>query len=124
MKRERDGTVDLIEALKPVLTPNPALDLSIIVERGNLRFQSAEIDAPFAADRADIVLRFPLGMKPFEFDLALADSKQAERGTLKLVGWIDAGSLGPIFNSTSRIANGETMRRPLGCRSKPKAFVA
>lgn len=108
LKRRADGSIDLFEALKPILKPNPALDLTVLVERGDLRFRTEGFDAPFQADRAEISLRFPPGLKPLTFNLALADSKRPG-GRLTIDGWVDRGVPRPDFQL--RIANDNDGRR-------------
>ena len=59
VERLADGSVDLHEALRPILKPNPEFALTIKIEGCRFRFRSKELAEPVSSDAADITLHVP-----------------------------------------------------------------
>lgn len=59
VERLPDGSIDLHEAVRAILKPNPEFALTIKIERGMLRFRSEGLAEPLTSDLADITLEVP-----------------------------------------------------------------
>ncbi len=87
VERKADGTIDLYETLKPILKPNPKLDLSVVVEQARLRFRSTGIPEPVNAERADLTLHFAPAPHPLTWSLELTNHRDSQRTeTLTVAG--------------------------------------
>jgi translocation and assembly module TamB len=96
LERKADGTINLYEALKPILRNDPRLDLRIVVDRGRLRFRSAGLPEPVVADRANVTLALAASPRPLTWRVELAQGADAGRGgTLLLEGRYDRWGKGP-----------------------------
>ncbi|MDR3634606.1 MAG: hypothetical protein P4L84_12445 [Isosphaeraceae bacterium] len=90
VERTADGTINLYEVIKPLLAPNPALDLTIVVERGRLRFRSEGMPEPVLADQADVTLHLAAAPRPLTWRVELAQGADPGRGgTLAIEGLYD-----------------------------------
>ena len=56
IERLADGTIDLLDTLKPILKDEPDRTILVRVVSGKLRFRAAGLNEPFLADQADIDL--------------------------------------------------------------------
>jgi hypothetical protein len=76
VERGRDGSVDLYEALRPILREDPDEDLTIRVVQGSLRFRDHMRDLlrPVKAERADLVLHLAPRPKALTWRLDLRNS--------------------------------------------------
>ena len=80
IERRPDGTVDLFETIKPILTKDPWTDLLVRFDRGTLRFRSAGLTEPLTASRADMTLRLPPAPGPLAWHLALSKEPDPAAG--------------------------------------------
>jgi hypothetical protein len=102
VERRADGSVDLYEALRPILTGDPRTDLTIRIAGGSFRLRSPGLSRPVAADRADLMLRIPAAPQPVSWQMALAASAPDTRHetpdtrhqTLTVAGQLDRGRQG------------------------------
>ena len=67
------GSLDLIDALRPILVPNPKRDFRLRISNGSLRFRSPVLDGPLTADRAILDLHVPTALRPTIWRLILGD---------------------------------------------------
>ncbi len=74
LERAADGTINLYETLRPVLSDHPRWPLTIDVRAGRLQFADASWDAPFEADRADVLLDLGHGWSPIAWTIGLGRS--------------------------------------------------
>jgi translocation and assembly module TamB len=95
VEREQDGTVDLYEALRPILGPNPKLDLTVLVDRGHLRFRGANMPAPVIAEKADVRIWFAPAPNPLSWRLALANRQGEGTESLDITGAYDRWRVPP-----------------------------
>lgn len=89
IERHRDGTIDVVEALKPILRPNPALEFHLRIPDGPLRFRSPELANPLTAQSAALDLDIPGGGRPLDWRLRLANGPEGRRETLAIDGRAD-----------------------------------
>jgi hypothetical protein len=88
VERLEDGTIDLYEALKPVLTPNPKADLLVQVRNATLSVldKKGQLPHPITAERADIDLHVAAAPKPLTWNVKLVNASGADEQTLAIVG--------------------------------------
>jgi translocation and assembly module TamB len=72
IERRADGTVDLYETLRPVLSEHPPVRLIIQIPDGRLRFRDPLFPEPVVADRADIWLNLGRNVEPIVWKIDLA----------------------------------------------------
>ena len=77
IERFADGTVDLLETLKPVIQEHPRTRLVIRVEHGRLRFRDPAFSEPVVADHADVVLDLSRDSEPITWNIQLARDPEA-----------------------------------------------
>lgn len=86
VERRANGTIDLFEAIKPVLGKNRRTDLHIRMPNARLRFRNAGQPVPVTADRADLVLDIPAAPAPLVWDLALENAEGRRAARLAVQG--------------------------------------
>ncbi len=84
--RAEDGSVDLYEAIRPILGKNPRTALTVEVPSGTLRFRSPELAEPVAAERVVAELKIQPSPGPLTWQLDLAESPDANDAALQLSG--------------------------------------
>ena len=72
-----DGTVDLLETLKPVIEEHPRTRLVIRIEHGRLRFRDPAFPEAVVADHADVMLDLARNSEPINWKMQLAREKEA-----------------------------------------------
>jgi len=72
IERFADGTVDLLETLKPVIEEHPRTRLVIRIVHGRLRFRDPAFPEPVVADHADVVLDLSRDSQPITWNVQLA----------------------------------------------------
>ena len=75
IERFPDGTVDLYETLRPVISEHPPVRLVIRIEDGKLRFRDPAFTDPVVADQANILLDLGRDSEPIAWNLQLARTK-------------------------------------------------
>jgi hypothetical protein len=83
IERLPDGTVDLYETLAPIIGQEPRRRLSIVIERGRLRFRDPAIPEPVLADETEIRLDIGAHPQPVTWSIKLARTSDS-RGTSRL----------------------------------------
>jgi hypothetical protein len=71
--RRPDGSIDVLDALAPILTPDPPTDWTLDLVGGEVRVKSDGLAAPLTAKRGDIHLRRPPAPQPLSWTVALGD---------------------------------------------------
>ncbi|WZO99847.1 hypothetical protein EP7_001461 [Isosphaeraceae bacterium EP7] len=94
VERKADATLDIFEAIRGALRPNPALDLTIVVEGGTLRLRAPELGNPVEAARADVSLHIAAAPAPLAFSVELVEGPGVAgdplgSGTLAVRGELD-----------------------------------
>ena len=99
--RRRDGSIDLVEALAPVLnrgtTPAPAtkaesksgLDLIIVVVSGNLQLATPELAEPLRAGKFAATIHVPGALAPATWQAVLSDPVVGDAATLDTSGEVE-----------------------------------
>ncbi len=77
IERFADGTVDLLETLKPVIEEHPRTRLVIRIEHGRLRFRDPAFPEAVIADHADVMLDLARNSEPINWKMQLARDKEA-----------------------------------------------
>ncbi len=97
VERRADGSIDLYEAIKPVLGKNRRTDLHIRMPQAQLRFRAAGQPVPVTAERANVVLDVPAAPQPITWDLQLENPAIKDAATLRIGGrferWKPANTL-------------------------------
>lgn len=105
VQRSEDGTINLLEALRPLLIPNPSTDLTLQVRNGSLVVKAVGLPRSFQSDRTDLDLRIPPAPQAVAWNLDLSspsspsttdglgdsssDSDPPGRGRIKISGQYD-----------------------------------
>ncbi len=90
VERREDGSIDLVDALKPILRPNPRLDFHLRIADGSLKFRGPGLARPLTADSASFDLDIPSGFRPLDWRLRLAKETGNRPGaTLEITGRAD-----------------------------------
>ncbi|HEX3450640.1 MAG TPA: hypothetical protein VHS97_20465, partial [Isosphaeraceae bacterium] len=75
IERFADGTVNLYETLRPVISEHPPVRLLIRVENGRLRFRDPLFTDPVVADSAQVDLNLGRNSEPIFWDIRLAQTR-------------------------------------------------
>ncbi|WP_422927098.1 hypothetical protein [Singulisphaera sp. PoT] len=86
VERRLNGDVDLYEAIKPILSKNPKVDLHVRVIDGKLRFQDDSQATPVVAERVNLKLDIPSAPNPLSWDLQLKNAGNPRAAKLDLKG--------------------------------------
>jgi len=87
IERFADGTVDLLQTLKPIIEDYPRKRLVIRVVNGRLRFRDPAFPEPVVAHHADVMLDLGKGSQPITWDIQLArDEEAGEPSRLQITG--------------------------------------
>ena len=87
IERFADGTVDLYETLKPVISEHPKKRLVIRIPDGTLRLRDPAFSEPVVAEKADVTIDLGRLYEPINWDIHLARFKRRDQaGLLDLKG--------------------------------------
>ena len=95
IERRADGSIDLADALQPILASDPKsesdprTDFTLKIHRGKLRLRSPELVEPLTAERMDMVLQAPPAPKGLAWQIELANPKAPGTETLTIEGQYD-----------------------------------
>lgn len=103
VERAADGSIDLYEALRPILTGNPKTDLTILMTGGTFRLQGPGLSRPVRAEHADLWLWIPAAPQAVAWSLELAargpdtghETRDTRREALTVAGRFDRWRPGP-----------------------------
>jgi hypothetical protein len=87
VERGEGGSIDLYEALEPILSPKPKLDLTVQITNGSLQFRTTGGLKPVTAQRLDVVLHIAPQPRPLTWRVDLGHT--SESGKLSVVGRLD-----------------------------------
>jgi translocation and assembly module TamB len=93
IERFADGSVDLYETLKPVISDHPKKRLVIRVPSGSLRFRDPAFAEPVIAEQADMTINLGMLNEPIRWDIHLIRADQEKR--LNLVGMYSRAEIDP-----------------------------
>ena len=93
VERKPDGTVDLYQAIRPILGLDPRSDLRIVGRGIDLRLRAPELTRPIVAPRSAFDLHIPPRPTPVGWSVRLAGHQSPER--LDLSGTIDRSDTPP-----------------------------
>jgi translocation and assembly module TamB len=87
IERYADGTVDLYETLKPVISEHPKKRLVIRIPDGSLRLRDPAFSEPVVAEKADMTINLGMLSEPIKWDVYLTRFKRSDQaGRLDLNG--------------------------------------
>lgn len=89
VERRADGSIDLYEAIKPVLGKNRRTDLHIRMQHAQLRFRTAGQPVPVTAERANLSLDVPAAPRPIAWNLRLENPAIRNSATLEIAGRLE-----------------------------------
>jgi translocation and assembly module TamB len=96
IERSADGTVDLYETLKPVISEHPPVRLVIRVDDGRLRFRDPAFTDPVVANKANIVLDLGRNSDPIHWNLQLAQPQvNGQPSRMEIEGNYSRSDVGP-----------------------------
>ncbi len=96
VERFADGTVDLYETLKPVISDHPAVRLVIRIEDGRLRFRDPAFTDPVVAGNANIVLDLGRDSEPITWNLQLAQTQaNGQPSRMEIEGYYSRSQVDP-----------------------------
>ena len=105
-----DGTIDLVEAIKPLISKDPQVDVSVRLTQGSVRFRSPGLPRPIVAERADFTLHVAAAPAPLTWELQLASRKNAAAAA-RTAGVVASG-----HRRLGRVAGRGDFRPHLHCR--------
>ncbi|MDR3621055.1 MAG: hypothetical protein P4L85_17015 [Paludisphaera borealis] len=95
LERSADGTVDLLQTLKPILKDKPERTIQVRLDDATLRFRQEGLADPFYADKADIEIDLARYPEPISWNLKLARTTDASGpGTMGIEGHIGHDDVG------------------------------
>jgi translocation and assembly module TamB len=89
VERNADGSIDLYEALRPILGPNPETDLTVRITSGTFRLRSPGLARPLTAAALDLTIRHPPRRRPLTWQLRLADAPGPGAPSFEVIGRYD-----------------------------------
>lgn len=89
--RSADGSIDLVEALEPILGRDPRASFVIRIEGGRLRARSPELAEPIAGRDLDLVIDRQTEPNPTTWRLTMAGEPAASNAYMKISGSVDRG---------------------------------
>lgn len=95
IERRQDGSIDLLDALDPILASDPdepgdpRTALTLRVVGGSLRLVSPELAAPVVAEQLDLTLSAPAAPEPLNWQIHLATPSIGDEAALTLQGRYD-----------------------------------
>lgn len=94
VRREADGTINLVRALGHLITPKAEKDFAIVIQNSTLKVSAPQLNEPFISNDADVLIDLPKAPKPLSFLLdASASGARKARFSLsvrgKLERWTD-----------------------------------
>jgi translocation and assembly module TamB len=93
IERDAEGTINLLEALRPVLERDPRTTLAIDIPHGTLSLHSPELLEPIVSDDLKLLIQKPGAPAPWTFSVALVGAGQAGHApTLELTGKVQSGT--------------------------------
>ena len=86
IKRYEDGSIDLYDALTPILNPDPTstepsdpnLAFTLIAQGGTLTVNSPELAEPITAERLELTLKVPPAPDPTSWSIALSNPSKGD----------------------------------------------
>lgn len=85
-RRTEDGVIDLLEAIKPILAPDPRADWTLELVHGDLTLTADPLAQPLTAPSADIHIRRPAAPGPMSWDIRLGGASTDPPRELHLTG--------------------------------------
>ncbi len=96
IERFADGTVDIYETLKPVISEHPPVRLVIRIDDGRLRFRDPAFTDPVVADKANIVLDLGRDSEPITWNVRLAQTQASGKpSSMGIEGNYSRADVGP-----------------------------
>ena len=96
IERFADGTVDIYETLKPVISEHPPVRVVIRIDDGRLRFRDPAFTDPVVADKAKILLDLGRDSEPITWNLQLAHTPvHGQPGSMRIEGTYSRADVGP-----------------------------
>jgi translocation and assembly module TamB len=93
IERFADGSVDLYETLKPVISDHPRKRLVIRIPSGSLRFRDPAFSEPVVAEQADMTINLGMLNEPIRWNIHLIRADHEKR--LDLVGMYSRAEIDP-----------------------------
>jgi translocation and assembly module TamB len=93
IERFADGSVDLYETLKPVISEHPKKRLVIRIPSGSLRLRDPAFSEPVVAQQADLTINLGMLNEPIRWDIHLNKADAEKR--LDLVGMYSRAEIDP-----------------------------
>ena len=69
IRREADGTINLVRALGNLIDPKAEKDFAIVIKKSSLTVDSPELPEPFVSHDADVAIDLPKAPRPLGFSL-------------------------------------------------------
>ncbi len=91
VEREPDGTIDLYEALRPILTGRPETQFRVQVTGGTLRLRSDGLAGPLRGQIRELIVNRPSAPRPVTWSLELEQAQNGRQaaGRLRSTGAYD-----------------------------------
>ena len=83
VRREADGTINLVRALGSLITPNAEKDFAIVIRDSILKVNAPQLNESFVSRNADMLINLPKAPAPLSFQLK-ASSEGARKSNFSL----------------------------------------
>lgn len=90
IRREDDGTINLVRALGKLITPKAEKDFAIVIRQSTLKVNAPQLNEPFVSHDAEVLIDLPKAPAPLSFMLeASADGARKSRFGLSVKGKLE-----------------------------------
>jgi hypothetical protein len=90
VRREDDGTINLVRALGSLVTPKAEKDFAVVIRGSTLKVNAAQLNEPFVSNDAEVLINLPKAPAPLSFQLdASSEGARKSKFSLNIRGKIE-----------------------------------
>ncbi|MFM7593015.1 MAG: hypothetical protein ACKO85_14605, partial [Isosphaeraceae bacterium] len=90
VRREEDGTINLVRALGSLISPEAEKDFAIVIRESTLKVNAPQLNEPFISRDADMLINLPKAPAPLSFLLdASSEGARKSKFSLNISGKIE-----------------------------------
>lgn len=90
IRREEDGTINLVRALGSLITPKAGKDFAIVIRKSTLKVNAPQLYEPFVSHDADVLINLPKAPAPLSFMIeASSEGARKSRFALSVKGKVE-----------------------------------
>ena len=112
IERHPDGSIDLYDALMPILNPDPnstepsdpALAFTLVAQSGTLTLKSPELAEPITAERLELTLKVPPAPGPTTWSVALSNPSAGDESLIVEGDYDHRAEVGTVADLSAKIS--------------------